>query len=43
MNIMLRQVMDAGTLANDGNMSGFISDRLGLEGDEIQHGFRKIE
>lgn len=35
-NIMLRQTMDAGTLANDGNMSGFISDRLGLEGDEIR-------
>lgn len=35
-NIMLRQAMDAGTLANDGNMSGFISERLGLEGDEIR-------
>lgn len=35
-NIMLRQIMDAGTLANDGNMSGFISERLGLEGDEIR-------
>lgn len=35
-NIMLRQTMDAGTLANDGNMSGFISERLGLEGDEIR-------
>lgn len=35
-NIMLRQSMDAATLANDGNMSGFISDRLGLEGDEIR-------
>ena len=33
---MLRQVMDAATLANDGNMSGFISERLGLEGEEIQ-------
>lgn len=27
-NIMLRQMMDAATLANDGNMSGFISQRL---------------
>lgn len=36
MNIALRQVMDAATLANDGNMSGFISERLGLDGDEIQ-------
>lgn len=35
-NIMLRQTMDAGTLANDGNMSGFLSERLGLEGDEIR-------
>ncbi len=35
-NILLRQAMDAATLANDGNMSGFISERLGLEGDEIR-------
>lgn len=35
-NIMLRQTMDAATLANDGNMSGFISERLGLEGDDIR-------
>lgn len=35
-NIALRQVMDAATLANDGNMSGFISERLGLEGDEMR-------
>lgn len=35
-NIMLRQSMDAATLANDGNMSGFISEKLGLEGDEIR-------
>lgn len=35
-NIMLRQVMDAATLANDGNMSGFVSERLGLEGDEMR-------
>lgn len=44
-NIMLRQTMDAATLANDGNMSGFISERLGLEGDEISMvlgKFRKI-
>jgi len=34
-NIMLRQTMDAATLANDGNMSGFISERLGIEGDDI--------
>lgn len=34
-NIMLRQTMDAATLANDGNMSGFVSERLGLEGNEI--------
>lgn len=44
-NIMLRQSMDAATLANDGNMSGFISERLGLDGDEIRMvigKFRKI-
>lgn len=44
-NIMLRQSIDAATLANDGNMSGFISERLGLEGDEIRMPlgrFRKI-
>lgn len=35
-NIMLRQTIDAATLANDGNMSGFVSERLGLEGDEIR-------
>lgn len=35
-NISLRQALDAATLANDGNMSGFISERLGLEGDEIR-------
>lgn len=35
-NIMLRQSMDAATLANDGNMSGFISSRLGIEGDEVR-------
>jgi len=44
-NIMLRQTMDAAMLANEGNMSGFISERLGLEGDEIRLSigkFRKI-
>lgn len=35
-NIMLRQVMDAATLANDGNMSGFVSERLGIVGDEVR-------
>lgn len=45
-NIMLRQTMDAGTLANDGNMSGFISERLGIEGDQVRMvlgKFTKIE
>lgn len=36
LNIALRQTLDAATLANDGNNSGFISDRLGLDGDEIR-------
>lgn len=35
-NIMLRQSMDAATLANEGNSSGFISGRLGIEGDEVR-------
>lgn len=35
-NIMLRQTMDAATLANDGNMSGFINEQLGVESDEIR-------
>lgn len=45
-NIMTRQAMDAATLANDGNMSGFISERLGLtQEDEVSltlGSFRKI-
>jgi chaperonin GroES len=32
-NVMLRQTMDAATLANEGNMSGFASEGLGLEED----------
>lgn len=35
-NIMTRQAMDAATLANDGNMSGFISERLSMDqSDEV--------
>lgn len=35
-NIMARQAMDAATLANDGNMSGYISERLSMDGaDEV--------
>lgn len=41
-NIMLRQSIDAATLANDGNMSGFVSERLGLEGDEISMSLGKL-
>lgn len=33
-NIMLRQTMDAATLMNDGNMSGFISKRLSTPDEE---------
>ncbi len=36
LNIALRQTLDAATLANDGNNSGFISERLGLDGDEVR-------
>ena len=35
-NKLLRQQIDAGTLANIGNMSGFISDMLGVRGGEIK-------
>lgn len=45
-NIMLRQTIDAATLANEGNMSGFISSALGITGDEIRFSlgkFRTIE
>lgn len=42
-NIMLRQTMDAATLANDGNMSGFASERLGLEGEEIRMVIGKLQ
>lgn len=35
-NIIYRQAIDAGTLANDGNSSGFISERIALDqGDEM--------
>lgn len=35
-NIMMRQTMDAATLANDGNLSGFISERLTMpDADEV--------
>ncbi len=41
-NIMLRQSLDAATLANDGNMSGFISESLGLVGEEIRMEIGKL-
>ena len=34
-NRMARQIEDAGTLANIGNMSGFISENLGMKGDAV--------
>lgn len=33
-SIAMRQMLDAGTLANDGNNSGFIDSRLTLDGEE---------
>lgn len=37
LNIALRQTLDAATLANDGNNSGFISEQLGLDdGEEVK-------
>lgn len=44
-NKLLRMLIDAGVLANAGNMSGFISQNLGIEGDEIELGigsFKKL-
>src|SRR6185369_11746779 len=41
-NIMLRQSMDAATLANDGNMSGFISERMSIVGDEVRMTLGKL-
>lgn len=41
-SIMLRQTIDAATLANDGNMSGFISEGLGLESDEIRFSLGRV-
>lgn len=35
-NKLIRQIIDAGTLANIGNMSGFVSDALGIEGGDIE-------
>lgn len=33
-SIAMRQILDAATLANDGNSSGYISNRLCMEGDD---------
>lgn len=35
-NKLLRQQIDAGTLSNIGNLSGFVSDMLGIRGGEIE-------
>lgn len=35
-NKILRQIVDAGSLANIGNMSGFISEQLGIHGDYVE-------
>lgn len=35
-NQMVRKIIDAATLANDGNMSGFISDSLGIKGNDVE-------
>lgn len=34
-NKILRQVIDSGTLANVGNMSGFMSESMAISGDEV--------
>jgi chaperonin GroES len=41
-NVMLRQSIDAATLANEGNMSGYVSERMGLEGDEVRMTLGKL-
>lgn len=42
-NIMLRQSIDAATLSTEGNNSGFLSERLGIEGDEIRLSLGKFK
>lgn len=43
-NIMTRQAMDAATLANDGNMSGYISEKLCLnQEDEVSLSLGKLK
>lgn len=45
-NKLLRQIIDAGTLANVGNMSGFVSDQAGIRGGEhvLELGkFKKVD
>lgn len=45
LNQMLRNSLDAGDLANAGNMGGFISDNVGIKGGEIEAPigkFRKV-
>lgn len=34
-NVMLRQMMDAATLQNDGNCSGFVTDDIAIDGDDV--------
>lgn len=42
-NKLLRQIVDAGTLANAGNMSGFVSDALALAGGEVEISLGKFK
>lgn len=41
-NKILRQVIDAGTLSNVGNLSGIINSRVGLKGGEVQLALGKL-
>lgn len=42
-NKLLRQTVDAGELATIGNMSGFISDQVGIRGGEIEFRLGQFE
>jgi hypothetical protein len=42
-NKMLRQIIDAATLANVGNMSGFVSERLATKGGELKLSLGKFK
>lgn len=42
-NKMFRMLLDAGKLANDGNMSGFVSEQSGIPGGELEMELGKLK